>query len=232
MKITENIAHETEALAALFEQFIGKTNIEEMLSSFVQEVQEIENVLYSLFDERLLDTAVGAQLDLLGRIVEEPRKSSDDEQYRKFIRGRIAANRSSGTIPELLNLLTIISEIGDEYIIREYYPASLVAESQQAVLSAGIALFADTTYTNTTADRLMVYPRLGVTEVPWFASVAIELLQAAKGAGINISFLWSSRDQDNIFQFSSQFDTVENSSAQGFANNIQTTGGYLSGVIS
>lgn len=233
MKITEDNAHEAEALAALLEQFIGKTNIEEMLSSYVQEVQELENVLYSLFDEKLLDTAVGAQLDLLGRIVQEPRRSSDDEVYRKLIRGRIAANRSSGTIPELLNLLTIISEIDDEYILREYFPASLTVEAQQAILpNDEIASFDDVTYTNATADRLMVYPRLGVTEVPWFASVIMDLLRDAKAAGIKISFLWNSEDQANIFQFSSQVDTVESSSLQGFANNAQTTGGYLSGVIS
>jgi hypothetical protein len=59
MKVVEDTTVERDGLALMLEQFIGKTKTEQWLSSYLQEIQLIEAMLYSLWDERTLDTAVG-----------------------------------------------------------------------------------------------------------------------------------------------------------------------------
>lgn len=230
MKITEKNNHATEALAQLFEQFIGKSNIEALLSSFLPEIQELEEVLYSLFDERILDTAVGAQLDVLGRLVQEPRRTDIDEDYRKYIKGRIAANRSQGKIGDLINIMDLISEDDAINWLQEKYPASVHPEPQDAILEDSIVSFDDVTFARASGDVLFMYPDQDGTETPTFIQIMADLLGDAKAAGLALHIIWSYRETTNRFQLSSQSGVIETSSSLGLANEVQSTGGYLSGV--
>jgi len=80
----------------------GKPLIAALLGAYLGRVQDAEDALWELFTLRFLDTAEGAQLDVWGRVVGEPRNGTTDAQYRLRIALRVLVNRSRGTWPELL----------------------------------------------------------------------------------------------------------------------------------
>ena len=108
--VTQNNSHTAEAKALLVEQYKGKPKIEALLASWVDELQEVEDVLFDLFDAFLLDNAVGDQLDFIGKMVGELRKNRSDADYRLFVKARIAINRSNGKPEEILSILRIVSD--------------------------------------------------------------------------------------------------------------------------
>ena len=58
--------------------------------------QALEDAAQGLLALLNLTDAIGAQLDLIGRIVGQPRAGLDDDTYRLYLQARIAANRSDG----------------------------------------------------------------------------------------------------------------------------------------
>lgn len=82
--------------------------LETLLSVLVTPMQRLENALYQLLIQRTVDLAVGVQLDVLGRIVGQPRGGLIDNVYRRIIRARIATNRSTGKREELLNIAALV----------------------------------------------------------------------------------------------------------------------------
>jgi hypothetical protein len=71
-------------------------------------LQRFENACIQLLTQRGVDVAVGAQLDVLGRIVGQPRSGLMDDVYRRYIRARIATNRATGKREELINIANLI----------------------------------------------------------------------------------------------------------------------------
>lgn len=191
-----------EALSQLKEQFKGKPMLEALLESYIEELQELETVTYSLYAERLLDTAVGAQLDQLGAVVGQER-IGDDDYYRQLIRARIAINRSNGQVEELLNIFVLVW--GDTYVfqIEEPGPASM-----------NITMVGPAQATPVNDPELLFL-----------------LATDAKAGGVALQVLYSLVADSATFTLSSQSDTLETSATQGCANAAQTTGGNLAGVI-
>jgi hypothetical protein len=132
MVLSKVSTHVTQAVANLVEQYKGKPKMAATLEAFVQQVQDLEDALFELLNERDLDTAVGAQLDTLGDIVGEGRLGRNDVDYRIAIRGRILVNLSEGTPVDLIHLLEVLGE-GSSVILTEYFPAALTAELVDAV---------------------------------------------------------------------------------------------------
>lgn len=62
-----------------------------------RQFQDLEDALQGLATIADIDGSVGAQLDVLGRIVGQPRVGLDDDTYRVYIRARIVARRSDGS---------------------------------------------------------------------------------------------------------------------------------------
>lgn len=96
--------HTTNALARLISQFRDKLVIEGLVKAFAAEVQEIEDVLWQIFDAFLLNNAVGQQLQTLGKLVGEPPLGRPVDEYRMAIRLRIRANRSKGRTIDLIDV--------------------------------------------------------------------------------------------------------------------------------
>ncbi len=71
--------------------------------------QCLEDIAFDLLISNNVDDATGDLLDRWGRFVAEPRGGLDDEAYRGFVRTRLAANLSGGTIDELLNIFARIT---------------------------------------------------------------------------------------------------------------------------
>lgn len=83
-------------------------NIEKLLSIIANPAQAVEDALQQLKSERFVDTAIGEQLDIIGRIVGQDREGLSDDDYRRYIRARIAANNSDGTIEDLLTVAFLV----------------------------------------------------------------------------------------------------------------------------
>jgi len=202
MKTQEITTHVEQALLLFMEQFKGKEKLESLLASYIQEVQELEGALYDLFSERLLETAIGAQLDQLGRAVGQERIGGDD-YYRQLIRARIAINRSNGQIGEMLNIFVLVWDSLYAFEIEEPGPASMNV-------------------------RMVGQASLSPVNDPELLHL---LATAAKAGGVALQTLYTLSPEAETFQLSSQSDTLETSSTQGLANAAQTTGGNLAGVI-
>lgn len=67
------INHIELGLSRLAAQFKTAKNLNDFLTIFLNQNQELENTFFDLLNKRDLDSAVGAQLDVIGRIVGQPR---------------------------------------------------------------------------------------------------------------------------------------------------------------
>lgn len=140
--LTQLTNHTEVALKKLVEQFRRKTKWTALLSAFLKQAQDLEDALWQLFTQRGLDTAIGAQLDVIGRIVGEPRYSSpDDEEYRMRIKARIRVNLSSGTPEDIYAVFYALLGAGTKMRIVPGYPAGFVLKIEQTVTAAQAALF-------------------------------------------------------------------------------------------
>jgi len=126
--------HAEQALSRLLYQYKNKPNIEKLIRALCGEVKRIEDAIYGVFIGRALMSAVGAQLDGLGRVLKLERGALSDEEYRIWLRGRILALRSSGTPDELIELVNTLVDCGSRF--QEYFPAAAYVRLLDSVGSA------------------------------------------------------------------------------------------------
>lgn len=123
--ILANNDHVEIGVDRLFGRSRGKKNVEAVLRSYLQQVQDLEDLVHAVIDGRNLDVSEGEQLEFLGKLVGQSRTTPDDELFRIAIRARILINRSNGTLPELLRILRAILVQGEEVAAREEYPLQI-----------------------------------------------------------------------------------------------------------
>lgn len=121
----ENMGDENVAL--FIEQFQKKPRLEALARVFLDRCQELENVFWDIIEKRLIENAVGVQLDVLGKIVGQPRIGDTDDIYRLHIRARIRINISNGTPNDILEIAALLLQ-GARFSFDEYYPASFVID--------------------------------------------------------------------------------------------------------
>lgn len=127
MPIVAVTDHVERGLSNLIDQFKGRPRIEAWVRSFLKEVQALSDAAWAVLISRLLDDAVDAQLDVLGKIVGEARNGREDEVFRLFIRARVRINRSRGKSIDILEVLAIIAS-GTPKLDLEYPPAAFLIE--------------------------------------------------------------------------------------------------------
>lgn len=99
------------ALSRLPQQFrsSAQPNIEAFMRILAAPLQDVQRAALDVLLLRTIDTAVGAQLDWLGRVVGQPRDGVvDDELYRRYLRARIATNRSKGRFVDLIKIARLV----------------------------------------------------------------------------------------------------------------------------
>jgi len=111
-----------EGIDRLLHQWEDKPVVVGLVASYLKSVQEVEDALFQILDERGLYTAVGSQLDLIGAIVGEDRLGRNDNDYRIGILGKIVANNSDGSTIIVLETLRALTG-ADNYNIFEHFPA-------------------------------------------------------------------------------------------------------------
>ena len=102
------LEHQTDiaprGLLHLAPPFWGKPRMAAILLSIFEELQELEDAVWTVIDQIDVDVAPYFVLDLLAKIVGEERRPPTADGLRALIKGRILANRSSGTIPDIEDL--------------------------------------------------------------------------------------------------------------------------------
>lgn len=132
---TEITDHADRAVDRLAEQY-RKPKLEAFLRCLIGPAQAIEAAYWQMFVQRNVNTAIGAQLDIIGRVVGQERAGLDDDAYRRLIRARIAVNRSSGRTNEVLNVAElVIFDVGVAVELEAQYPAGIVVRAVGTVPS-------------------------------------------------------------------------------------------------
>jgi hypothetical protein len=123
------VEHNPLALSRLAAQFQGKPLVEAMVAALTAETQAVEDALLDALIARDIETATGAELDLLAALVGQPRPpGADDALLRLYVRARIRVNTASGSPADLLGIFALIAKAGAGLWLREFYPAAFIFE--------------------------------------------------------------------------------------------------------
>jgi hypothetical protein len=116
-------------------------NIEKLLTALLAPLQDVENCLQQLATERDVDSAIGAQLDVVGNIVGQDRLGYDDDLYRRFVRARVSANRSKGRISDIYRVIDLLVYDDDAtYVLNNTGIASFELSIQGVTLDAAVGI--------------------------------------------------------------------------------------------
>jgi len=118
--------HVERGLSLLLSQYKGRPLLTAWTVSYLKQVQLLDDATYATIISRFLERATNAQLDLIGKLVGEPRRDRDDALYRVFIAARIRVNRSTGLTRDIVDVLAII--YGGTYVLIDQAPANLRLE--------------------------------------------------------------------------------------------------------
>lgn len=139
-RIDDYFAHSKDLFIQVFRD---KPRLNVILKAFARQADELEAVFWQILDARNIDKAVGIQLDIIGKLVGQPRVGTDDEVYRLYLKARIRSNRSSGKNIDIFALMELMLGV-DTFEIRDLYPASFVADALVAIdpeLAPSMGLF-------------------------------------------------------------------------------------------
>ncbi len=109
MAITEQTDQVAQAQALLIEHFKNSPNLKAVIKAYIDQLQEIEAMMFQLLEERDLTSAVGSQLDVLGEILGRPRNGLSDADYRSFLNAQIVVNFGSGTLEDVRNAIQLVT---------------------------------------------------------------------------------------------------------------------------
>ncbi len=165
-------------LELFLDQFHDSYIMNQFTKAFLDESTELENLCQDLYDDRNLDSAVGVQLEQIGRLIGEVRNGRDDETYRQAIKLRIAINTSEGTVQDIINVLNLL--YGDDVDV-------IIVRTGKALLSIYIGIdeptedlvpiLQQTIPTGVKIDNI-IYPS---TRLPWIPTERGGVIQ---GTGI------------------------------------------------
>ncbi len=116
------------------------TRMSKFLTAVAGSIQSVEDALQQLYTERRIDTAVATQLDVLGRIVGQPRLGLSDSDYRRHVRARIATNRSNGSAEDIIKITRLVLDDDDVYIhVEQQQVATVVVDLRDTPVAYALA---------------------------------------------------------------------------------------------
>jgi hypothetical protein len=115
--------HIQRALSLLREQYKGDDAFKAQISIFVQQIQDLEDILHEAYTTVNIENAFGKILDDIGENHGEYRRGVSDEEYRRNIYTRIAIN-NGGCDPEFI--ITTVKKLTNAVSIQytDLYPAN------------------------------------------------------------------------------------------------------------
>jgi hypothetical protein len=160
------------------------TNIVTLLQILLTPFNEVEQAYNDLLRNRSIDTGVGNSLDIIGRIVGQPRIGlaiGDDDTYRRYLRARVLVNRSDGSADDLIGVV--------QAALSDYAPALNVHVYPGDVVGTGIAM--------------IVVQLEGVFINDTIATVLLDLLRAAASGGVRVILRYGVSTYANAFRLDS-----------------------------
>jgi len=97
-----------ECLARLAEQYKNKPNIAAYVGILSRRLQLLEDTAWDILTLRRITSATGAQLDVLGKIVDQPRNGLGDPDYTNCIMAKVFCNRSSGSDEDIYTVFNYV----------------------------------------------------------------------------------------------------------------------------
>jgi hypothetical protein len=141
-----------------------------LLSSYLDQIQQLEDAAWSVYIGTMLPSATGDALDMLGALVGQPRGGRDDATYKLWITARVRLASSSGTPVDLLAIVRAVLPLTITITLIEYFPAD-VAIDMAGAIDAQTAL------------------QIGeMLQQAKAAGVRIDLISSPSAAGENFSF--------------------------------------------
>lgn len=138
-----NEDHVGEALSRLPARLRRRERFVALLSIFVSQVQELEDAIWGVLTKLSIDDGEGVILDMIGRVVKQPRPSAADEEYRRHLRAALATFRSKGRIEDLITILKLLFE-DDESVSIEIENQRIATVRVKVSSDDGVsAIFAD-----------------------------------------------------------------------------------------
>lgn len=105
-------------------QFTDKPNFLALLDGLTEELQEVEDTLFSMLDLHQIETAVTGTLEAIGNILNEPRDGQSDADYKLSLAFKIFTNTSGGTISDIVTATKVLTA-GTQVEISETFPAAV-----------------------------------------------------------------------------------------------------------
>jgi hypothetical protein len=126
MGASQDTTHDAEARALLLAQYKGLPGIQGILDTYVGDVQDLENALWSLGTSMDIFSSTGVQLDMWGNILNQPRNGLSDTPYQGVLLAKIAQNVSQGTPEDVIRVYKLLMNASYvEYIeTPDGYPAA------------------------------------------------------------------------------------------------------------
>lgn len=164
MALAQITDHSAKALARLMQKLKGKPLIEGLITASSTGFQTLEDTLWSMY-LITVDNATGDALDQFGAIVGQARgDAADDTDYRLMIKARVQANRSHGTVENILAVFRNLVTAGQTVQILQQPPAGFVLRVSEPTTAGRVARF---------AGFLRAARKAGITGIfEWFQGTA------------------------------------------------------------
>ena len=104
----------------LLYQFQGKKNLEILLTTIMNEVQELENTINDVQTVRTLEGSYGWWLDKIGEKLNVSRGNYTDEQYKTAIKIAMYKKTASATIDNIIKIVFLLTNDGSVKIENNY----------------------------------------------------------------------------------------------------------------
>ncbi len=197
--------HAGDAESRLLAQFDSAEKLHALVRALVRPLQELEQHAFEVLQAFDLETAAGAQQDVVGGLVGMLRDGRSDIAYRAYIKAKILANASDGAVETILKIARTL--LGPD-ILSLTYEHGRVVENHPAHFNLHVA-----------ADTLRFPWDEDATEPPNTVAIAVaDAVFLAVSAGVSLSLFYQYTDDAHTFMFSSIGDEEEDSTSQGFAD--------------
>lgn len=117
--------HAEAAVLRMTEALHSSATLNLLVRANAAGIQQVEDAFQQILTLRWIDTASGAQLDMLGRTVGQDRGGRTDDVYRIWLRARVRLNRTRGTPEDLISVFSAIVGGNATVLLDEQFPAGL-----------------------------------------------------------------------------------------------------------
>lgn len=199
--LTEITDFAARAKTKMLAQYRDKLKLAAFVGELAERAQDLEAALFDVIEQTAVGTAIGVWLERLGAVVGEERGGEGDTLFRRYILARVKANRSEGTLEDVIAVIT--AWYGSSF------PTLIITEPGRA------NLLIDLDDPDVLADAVA---RL------------VKLLRDTRAAGVGAQLLWQGDASSKVFTFSSSA-SLESDGSRGFGDSSNpATGGAFRSV--